>query len=71
MEGMGVYAVSKHGIEAFSDTLRLEMAKWQVQVSVIEPSGFLTGKLIPLYFVFVLFFYCASVWGLFDNASTY
>ena len=43
-EGFGAYAVSKHGIEAYSDVLRLEMRKWDVHVAMIEPSGFLTGN---------------------------
>ena len=43
-EGFGAYCVSKFGIEAYSDVLRMEMKKWTVKVSVIEPSGFNTGK---------------------------
>ncbi|CAH1787935.1 unnamed protein product [Owenia fusiformis] len=41
----GAYSVAKHGIEAFSDVLRMEMKKWNVKVSVIQPSGFLTAAL--------------------------
>lgn len=44
MEGNGAYAISKHALVAFSDTLRQEMKKWGVNVSVIEPTGFSTGK---------------------------
>lgn len=44
MEGNGAYAISKHALVAFSDTLRQEMKKWGVKVSVIEPTGFSTGK---------------------------
>ena len=31
------YAVSKHGLETIADSLRLEMIKFGVRVSVIEP----------------------------------
>lgn len=44
MEGNGAYAISKHALVAFSDTLRQEMKKWGVKVSVIEPTGFSTGE---------------------------
>ncbi|NXJ86911.1 RDH16 dehydrogenase, partial [Trogon melanurus] len=36
----GGYCVSKHGVEAFSDSLRREMRPFGVRVSVIEPGGF-------------------------------
>ena len=44
MEGNGAYAISKHALVAFSNTLRQEMKKWGVKVSIIEPTGFHTGK---------------------------
>ena len=48
MEGHGAYGVSKHALVAYSDTLRQEMKKWDVKVSIIEPTGYATGKfLIP------------------------
>ncbi len=37
---MGAYAMSKHAIEAFTDSLALELSKFSVQVSVIEPGNF-------------------------------
>ena len=43
MEGNGAYGISKHALLAFSDTLRQEMKKWGVKVSIIEPTGFCTG----------------------------
>ena len=36
------YSMSKHAIEAFTDSLAQEMAPHGVQVSVIEPGGFKT-----------------------------
>jgi len=42
-EHMGSYAVSKSGIEMYSDILRLEMKKWDVRVSVVEPQRYRTG----------------------------
>lgn len=36
----GVYAMSKHAIEAFTDSLAIEMASAGVSVSVIEPGNF-------------------------------
>ena len=34
------YEVTKHGLETVSDSLRLEMAKFGVRVSVVEPGDF-------------------------------
>lgn len=34
------YSMSKHAIEAFTDSLALEMARFDVQVSVIEPGNY-------------------------------
>lgn len=36
----GLYTMSKHAIETFSDTLALEMARFDVKVSAIEPGNF-------------------------------
>ncbi|NXN62875.1 RDH16 dehydrogenase, partial [Himantopus himantopus] len=44
----GGYCISKHGVEAFSDTLRREMRPFGVQVSIIEPGGFRTGMTDPV-----------------------
>jgi NAD(P)-dependent dehydrogenase (short-subunit alcohol dehydrogenase family) len=38
--GMGAYAMSKHALEAYSDTLALEMRRSGVRVSVIEPGNY-------------------------------
>ncbi|NWI05324.1 RDH16 dehydrogenase, partial [Tichodroma muraria] len=38
----GGYCISKYGVEAFSDSLRLEMRNFGVKVSVIEPGYFKT-----------------------------
>lgn len=39
----GWYSASKHGIEALSDALRIEVAQFGVKVILIEPGGFGTG----------------------------
>jgi NAD(P)-dependent dehydrogenase (short-subunit alcohol dehydrogenase family) len=36
----GPYSMSKHALEAFTDALAMEMAKFDVKVSVIDPGGF-------------------------------
>ena len=36
----GPYSMSKHAVEAFTDSLALEMAKFDVAVSVIEPGNY-------------------------------
>ena len=36
------YSISKYGVEAFSDCLRLEMKSWGISVHIIEPAGFKT-----------------------------
>ncbi|XP_050396862.1 D-beta-hydroxybutyrate dehydrogenase, mitochondrial [Patella vulgata] len=38
--GSYVYCMSKTGVEAFSDSLRLEMSRFGVRVSIIEPGHF-------------------------------
>lgn len=35
------YAISKYGVEAFSDSLRLEMRQFGVKVCVIQPGNFM------------------------------
>jgi NADP-dependent 3-hydroxy acid dehydrogenase YdfG len=40
--GSGVYALTKHGIGAFSDSLRQEVTKRHVRVSLIEPGAVAT-----------------------------
>jgi NAD(P)-dependent dehydrogenase (short-subunit alcohol dehydrogenase family) len=37
---MGPYSMSKHAVEAFTDSLAIEMAKFDVAVSVIEPGNY-------------------------------
>ncbi|XP_054834583.1 17-beta-hydroxysteroid dehydrogenase type 6-like [Eublepharis macularius] len=39
----GGYSLSKHGVEAFSDSLRRELHHFKVRVCIIEPSIFLTS----------------------------
>ena len=36
----GPYSMSKHALEAFTDALAVEMAKFDVKVSIIDPGGF-------------------------------
>ena len=36
----GPYSMSKHAVEAFTDSLALEMQKFDVEVSVIEPGNY-------------------------------
>jgi NAD(P)-dependent dehydrogenase (short-subunit alcohol dehydrogenase family) len=33
----GAYSAAKHGLEAFSDALRMELAPWSIRVCVVEP----------------------------------
>ena len=37
---LSAYGITKFGVEAFSDVLRLEMARFNVNVSIIEPGNF-------------------------------
>ena len=41
------YSSSKHAIEAFSDTLRLELQPWGVTVHVVQPSYYATDITRP------------------------
>ena len=43
----GPYAVSKYGVQAFSDALRREMHPWGIKVSIMEPGGFKTEMSNP------------------------
>jgi len=40
---MGWYCASKHGLEAMTDALRMEVAPYGVKVVLIEPGSFGTG----------------------------
>lgn len=40
---IGAYCITKYGLEAFSDALRLEMKEFNVKVSLIEPGNFLSA----------------------------
>jgi short-subunit dehydrogenase len=44
IELFSAYVASKHAIEGFSDVLRLEMRKFDIGVSVVQPGGFKTSK---------------------------
>jgi NAD(P)-dependent dehydrogenase (short-subunit alcohol dehydrogenase family) len=39
---IGPYAMSKFGLEAFSDSLRRELHPWGIQVSIVEPGAIAT-----------------------------
>ena len=36
---LGPYAASKHALEAFADVLRIELAPWDIGVSIVEPAS--------------------------------
>ena len=36
----GPYSMTKHALEAFTDALKIEMSKFDVKVSIIDPGGF-------------------------------
>ena len=38
-EGSGVYNLTKHGVGAFSESLRQEVAKRHVRISLVEPGA--------------------------------
>ena len=39
----GAYSAAKHGLEAFSDALRMELAPWGIRVCVVEPGTIATA----------------------------
>ncbi|KAM4701136.1 17-beta-hydroxysteroid dehydrogenase type 6-like [Discoglossus pictus] len=43
----GGYSISRHGIEAFSDSLRRELQPFGVRVSIIEPTSYRTPSTDP------------------------
>jgi len=40
--GFGIYSASKHAVEAIGDTLRMELAPWGIDVSILEPGAIAT-----------------------------
>ena len=36
----GPYSMSKHALEAFTDTLAIELARFDIKVSIVDPGGF-------------------------------
>jgi len=40
---LGPYAASKHALEAFADVLRIELAPWDILVSIVEPASVKTA----------------------------
>jgi NAD(P)-dependent dehydrogenase (short-subunit alcohol dehydrogenase family) len=40
---LGPYAASKHALEAFADVLRVELAPWEIAVSIVEPASVRTA----------------------------
>lgn len=42
MPGLGPYAMSKHAMEAFSDSLRRELRPWGIHVALLEPGTIAT-----------------------------
>ncbi|XP_062059400.1 retinol dehydrogenase 16-like isoform X2 [Lepus europaeus] len=47
----GGYGISKHGVEAFSDSLRRELSPFGVKVAIIEPGSFKTNMADPKSFM--------------------
>ena len=45
---LGAYSMSKHAVEAFTDSLAREMQKFDVQVSVIEPGNYVSSIIATL-----------------------
>ncbi|KAJ7096673.1 hypothetical protein B0H15DRAFT_52702 [Mycena belliarum] len=42
--GLGMYSASKHALEGFTESLRLEMIPaWNIKISIIAPGAFKTG----------------------------
>ena len=42
LPGLAPYAMSKHAMEAFSDSLRRELKPWGIEVSLLEPGAIAT-----------------------------
>lgn len=42
LPGLGPYAMSKHAMEAFSDSLRRELRPWGIEVSLLQPGAIAT-----------------------------
>ena len=42
LPGLSCYAATKHGLEAFNDSLRVELSQFDIFVSAIEPGNILT-----------------------------
>ena len=42
LPGLGPYAMSKHAMEGFSDSLRRELRPWGIEVSLLEPGAIAT-----------------------------
>ncbi len=42
----GPYSISKHALEAYSDTLRVELAQFGVKVIAVEPGNFRSNMAI-------------------------
>lgn len=40
---VGAYAASKHALEAIADAMRVELAPWHIQVTIIEPGRMATS----------------------------
>ena len=41
--GTGVYSSSKHAVEAIGDSLRMELSKWSIAVSIVQPGSIASG----------------------------
>ncbi len=39
---LGAYAASKHALEALTDSLRIELRKWGIQISIVQPGPIVT-----------------------------
>ena len=46
MPGSPAYNTTKHALESFADTLRLEMRKFGVKVALVEPGRYGTATAI-------------------------
>jgi NAD(P)-dependent dehydrogenase (short-subunit alcohol dehydrogenase family) len=44
----GAYSAAKHALEALSDTLRLELVPWDIQVSLVQPGTIATSMGVKL-----------------------